>query len=81
MVTLTKYHSIFSEMAYGTEMKYIAIKIGTTINIQTLAYTEDGSIYDSYEALINSEVKDNFITSYYLLGACTIPQFRFPFLI
>ena len=51
-------------MAYGTEMKYIAIRIGTTISYQTFSYKEGDGIHAAYESLMQSQVRGRLIATY-----------------
>ena len=48
---------------YGTELKYIAVLINTTINDQNLAYITGMPLRNKWEEVISNEVKSIFSLS------------------
>ena len=48
---------LLTALYYGNKLKYIAVQINTTINIQTLGYTEGIPKAEAWEAFINKEVR------------------------
>lgn len=59
--------SCFLGIYFGTQLKYMAIEINTTMNVFNMGYEEGLPVYDQYEYLINNIVSRQPIVSLFKL--------------